>query len=127
MGYPDYRDGSRIMVTNQASIKRDGVQDYVSLRATAVIIALYTFYMAYFFITTETVTYEIWTGLFSSLFMKVFTLATLVAVMIHVRIGLWQVLTDYIKPAGIRAFLQYLLNLIAFAYVAIGVFVLWGV
>ena len=47
--------------------------------------------------------------------------------MLHVRIGLWQVLTDYIKPTGLRAGIQYVLNLIAFAYVAVGLFVLWGV
>ena len=115
------------MVTSQATIKRDGIQDWVSLRATAIIIALFTFYMTYFFITTETITYEVWSGLFSSITMKVFTFAALLSVMIHVRIGLWQVLTDYIKPAGLRAFMQYVLNLIAFAYVAVGVFVLWGV
>ncbi|MEC8491151.1 MAG: succinate dehydrogenase, hydrophobic membrane anchor protein, partial [Pseudomonadota bacterium] len=56
-----------------------------------------------------------------------FTLAALVAVMIHVRIGLWQVLTDYVKSAGLRAGLQYILNIIAFGYVAVGLFVLWGV
>ena len=115
------------MVTSQASMKRDGIQDWVSLRATASIIALFTFYMAYFFVTTESVTFEVWSALFSSLFMKVFTFAALVAVMVHVRIGLWQVLTDYVKPHSLRALIQYALNLIAFAYVAVGVFVLWGV
>lgn len=115
------------MVTSQATIKRDGIQDWVSIRATAAIMTLFTFYMAWFFITTESITYEVWTNLFSSIAMKVFTFATLVSIMIHVRIGLWQVLTDYIKPAGIRAVLQYVLNLIAFAYVAVGLFVLWGV
>jgi succinate dehydrogenase / fumarate reductase, membrane anchor subunit len=40
---------------------------------------------------------------------------------------LWQVLTDYVKPAGLRASIQFILNLIAFAYVAVGLFVLWGV
>jgi succinate dehydrogenase / fumarate reductase membrane anchor subunit len=59
--------------------------------------------------------------------MKVFTFAALVSIMLHVRIGLWQVLTDYIKPTGLRAGIQYVLNLIAFAYVAVGLFVLWGV
>lgn len=115
------------MVTSQATIKRDGIQDWVSIRATAAIMTIFTFYMAWFFITTESITYEVWTNLFSSIAMKVFTFATLVSIMIHVRIGLWQVLTDYIKPAGIRAVLQYVLNLIAFAYVAVGLFVLWGV
>ncbi|WP_026375086.1 succinate dehydrogenase, hydrophobic membrane anchor protein [Aestuariibacter salexigens] len=115
------------MVTNQASIKRDGVQDWVSLRATAVIIALFSFYMTWFFISTPQITYEVWRELFAGLGMKVFTLAALISVMLHVRIGLWQVLTDYVKPAGLRASLQYVLNLIAFAYVAVGLFVLWGV
>ena len=67
------------MVTNQASIKRNGVQDYVSLRATAFIIALYTFFIAGFFITTDEVTFDVWHGLFSGLAMKVFTLAALVS------------------------------------------------
>lgn len=116
-----------IVVTNQASIKRDGIQDWVSLRATALIIALYSFYLAFVFITTDISSFAIWQGIFASLFMKVFTFAALVSIMLHVRIGLWQVLTDYIKPTGLRAGIQYVLNLIAFAYVAVGLFVLWGV
>ena len=115
------------MVTNQASMKRNGIQDWVSLRATAIIIALYSFYIAFVFFTAPTLTYSIWQGIFASLFMKVFTFAALVSIMLHVRIGLWQVLTDYVKPAGLRAGIQYVLNLIAFAYVAVGLFVLWGV
>ncbi|BFT30245.1 succinate dehydrogenase, hydrophobic membrane anchor protein [Alteromonas sp. D210916BOD_24] len=115
------------MVINQASIKRDGVQDFVSLRATAAIIAAYSVFMAWFFITTDNLTFIEWRGLFSGLAMKVFTLATLIAVMIHVRIGLWQVLTDYVKAPGVRAGLQFILNIIAFGYVAVGLFVLWGV
>ncbi|GGW87989.1 succinate dehydrogenase, hydrophobic membrane anchor protein [Alteromonas halophila] len=115
------------MVTNQASIKRDGVQDYVSLRATAAIIAAFTLFMTWFFISTESLTYEVWHGLFSGIAMKVFTLATLVAIMIHVRIGLWQVLTDYVKSSVVRGIVQYVLNIIAFVYVAVGLFVLWGV
>lgn len=115
------------MVTNQATLKRDGVQDFVSLRATAAIITAFTVFMTWFFISTPTITFEVWHGLFSHLGMKVFTLATLVAIMIHVRIGLWQVLTDYVKPPKIRAGLQFVLNLIAFVYVAVGLFVLWGI
>ncbi|MBU2428568.1 MAG: succinate dehydrogenase membrane anchor subunit, partial [Gammaproteobacteria bacterium] len=42
------------MVLNQASLKRDGVQDYVSLRATAIILTLYTlFILGYFLCTPE--------------------------------------------------------------------------
>lgn len=115
------------MVTNQASLKRDGVQDFVTLRATALIVTAFTLCIFWFFATTDNVTYEVWSGFFSSIGMKVFTLATLISIMLHVRIGLWQVLTDYVKAPKLRAVVQFFLNLIAFAYVAVGLFVLWGV
>lgn len=47
--------------------------------------------------------------------------------MVHTRIGLWQVLTDYVKCSKLRAVLGFVLNLMAVAYVAIGLIVLWGV
>ena len=115
------------MVTNQASLKRDGVQDFVTIRATALIMTAFSLFMLWFFVTTPEITFDVWQGLFSSIAMKVFTFATLVSIMLHVRIGLWQVLTDYVKAANVRALLQFVLNLIAFVYVAVGLFVLWGV
>lgn len=115
------------MVTNQASMKRNGIQDYVTLRASAAVITAFTFFMVYFFIATPVITFEVWQGLFASIYMKAFTLITLLAILMHVRIGLWQVLTDYVKPHNVRMALQFVLNLMAFAYVAIGLFVLWGV
>ncbi|WP_340681088.1 succinate dehydrogenase, hydrophobic membrane anchor protein [Paraglaciecola sp.] len=115
------------MVTSQASLKRDGVQDFVTLRATAIIMTAFSLFMLWYFLSTPTITYEGWHGLFSHLAMKVFTFATLLSIMLHVRIGLWQVLTDYVKAAGLRAAVQFVLNLIAFAYVAVGLFVLWGI
>ena len=115
------------MVTNHASIKRNGVQDFVTLRTTAAIITAFSLFMAWFFITTSELTYEVWRGLFTGLGMKVFTFATLVAIMFHVRVGLWQVLTDYVKAPGLRAVIQFVLNLVAFVYVLVGLFVLWGI
>lgn len=115
------------MITNQASLKRNGIQDFITTRATAAIITAFTIFMVYFFIATPEITFEVWQGLFASIYMKAFTLATLVAIMMHVRIGLWQVLTDYVKPPKLRTVLQFILNLIAFAYVAVGLFVLLGV
>ncbi|MFC3120626.1 succinate dehydrogenase, hydrophobic membrane anchor protein [Agaribacter flavus] len=115
------------MVTNQAGIKRNGIQDYVTLRASAAIIFAFTIYMLYVFCSHPLDTYAQWQEVFASVYMKAFTLATLVAILLHVRIGMWQVLTDYVKAPRLRMVLQYVLNLIAFAYVAVGLFVLWGV
>ncbi|GLR69547.1 succinate dehydrogenase, hydrophobic membrane anchor protein [Agaribacter marinus] len=115
------------MVTNQAGIKRNGIQDYVTLRATALIILAFTLYMTYVFVCHSFSSYEEWKAVFSSVYMKAFTFAALVSILMHVRIGMWQVLTDYVKPPRLRMILQYVLNLIAFSYVAVGLFVLWGV
>jgi succinate dehydrogenase / fumarate reductase membrane anchor subunit len=115
------------MVTSQASLKRDGVQDYVTIRATAIIMTAFSLFMLWYFVSTPQITFESWQGLFSNIGMKVFTFATLVSIMLHVRIGLWQVLTDYVKAPVLRGTVQFVLNLIAFVYVAVGLFVLWGV
>ena len=114
------------MVLNQASLKRDGVQDYVSLRATAIVLALYSIFILGFFICTPEVTFEVWQSLFANTLVKVFTLLALVSIAVHTRIGLWQVLTDYVKSSTLRAVLQVVLYTIAFGYVAVGLFVLWG-
>ena len=115
------------MVLNQASLKRDGVQDYVSLRATAIILVLYTLFILGYFICTPEVTFDSWKGLFSNVLVKAFTLLALVCIAVHTKIGLWQVLTDYVKNAALRGVLQFLLYTLAFGYVAVGLFVLWGV
>jgi succinate dehydrogenase / fumarate reductase membrane anchor subunit len=115
------------MVDNKASLKRDGVQDFVTLRTSALIIFAYSLFLAWFFVTTDNIDYAIWAAFFSDIATKVFTFAALVSIMLHVRIGLWQVLTDYVKPVKLRALIQFVLNLIAFVYVAVGLFVLWGV
>ncbi|MGO2128386.1 MAG: succinate dehydrogenase, hydrophobic membrane anchor protein [Pseudoalteromonas prydzensis] len=115
------------MVLNQATLKRDGIQDYVSLRTTALVITAYAIFIIGYFLCTPEVTFEAWQSLFSNLAMKGFTLITLVCIMVHTRIGLWQVLTDYVKCAKLRAVLGFLLNLMAAAYVVIGLIVLWGV
>ena len=115
------------MVTNQASMKRNGIQDYVTLRASAAVITAFSLFMVYFFIATPEITFDVWQALFASVYMKAFTLLALIAIMMHVKIGLWQVLTDYVKAYKVRIVLQFILNLIAVAYVAVGLFVLWGV
>ncbi len=115
------------MVLNQASFKRDGVQDFVSLRATAIILALYSIFIIGFFLITPEVTYDAWHGLFSNLAVKIFTLLALACIAVHARIGLWQVLTDYVKDQFLRSAILFVLNVMAFGYLAAGLFVLWGV
>lgn len=114
------------MDVNQASIKRNGIQDFLSLRATGLIIAAYALCILGFILTNDNITYQAWKELFSGLGMKIFTMLALCCISIHARIGMWQVATDYIKNARQRAVLAFVVSLLSFSYVAAGLFVLWG-
>ncbi|MDU1679331.1 MAG: succinate dehydrogenase, hydrophobic membrane anchor protein [Klebsiella pneumoniae] len=57
----------------------------------------------------------------------VFTLLALVSILIHAWIGMWQVLTDYVKPLALRLVLQLAIVVALVAYVLYGFVVVWGV
>lgn len=115
------------MVTNAASLGRSGVHDFILIRASAIILAIYTIFLVGFVACSSPLTYDVWHGLFSALPMKVFTLLALVSVLVHAWIGIWQVLTDYVKPLMLRGVLQFVFVVAAFSYLAAGILIVWGV
>mgnify|MGYP000029125584 CR=1 FL=1 len=115
------------MVNNAATVGRSGVHDFILLRASAVILAVYTFYILGFFITTPEVTFEIWQGFFANLCTKVLTVLALFSLLIHAWIGVWQVLSDYVKPAFLRGVLQFFFAVTLLAYLVAGLLTVWGV
>ncbi len=114
------------MVRNVSSVGRNGVHDFLLVRATAIIITLYTLYMVGFFVFSGDIHYSDWSVFFGSTFTKVFTMLALTGVLIHGWIGLWQVLTDYVKSAKIRGLLQLVVIAALLGYFFSGLFVLWG-
>ena len=115
------------MVSNASALGRNGVHDFILVRATAIVLTQYIIYMVGFFAITGDVTYEAWTGFFSSAFTKVFTLLALVSTLIHTWIGMWQVFTDYVKSTALRLGLQLLTVVALLVYVIYGFVVVWGV
>ncbi|MEC6814049.1 succinate dehydrogenase, hydrophobic membrane anchor protein [Photobacterium toruni] len=115
------------MVTNISSVGRNGIHDFILVRVTAIILTLYTLYLVGFFTFGPEITFVSWQAFFGQLSTKVFTLLALGSILIHAWIGLWQVLTDYIKPAALRACLQFVIVAILFIYLFSGFFIVWGV
>lgn len=115
------------MVNVVASAGRNGVHDFILLRASAIILVLYTLLLAGFFVVTPSVTFEIWQGFFACTAVKVATGLALLALLAHAKIGVWQVLSDYIKPAFLRGVLQFVFSVILLAYVVFGFLIVWGV
>lgn len=114
------------MVNNVSALGRNGVHDWLLLRASAIIITLYVLYILGFFVTSPNLTYEIWRGFFATSITKVFTLLALLSILAHAWIGLWQVLTDYVKPLAVRLMLQLGIIVVLLVYLLYGTIVVWG-
>jgi len=130
------------MVTNAASVGRSGVHDFILIRTSAIILALYILFIAYFFISTPEVTFAVWHGFFANIGVKIFTLLAIISLLIHAWIGVWQVLSDYVKPAFlrgvfnaaddvdpafVRGVLQFILTIVLLVYFVAGILIVWGV
>ena len=114
------------MVKVAGTFGRSGVHDYILLRATAVVLLVYIIYLIGFISITE-ITYASWSNFFALTVTKVLTLFALIAMLVHAWIGLWQVLTDYVKCTLLRGALQFSLTSLAFIYLIFGFVILWGV
>lgn len=114
------------MVSNASALGRNGIHDWLLLRASAILITLYIVYILGFILMTDTLTYDIWRGFFASSFTKVFTLLTLISILVHGWIGMWQVLTDYVKSLSMRLIGQLVIVVVLLAYALYGTVVVWG-
>ena len=114
------------MVSNASALGRNGIHDWLLLRAAAIVMTLYVLYILGFIVMSGTLTYDIWRGFFASSFTKVFTLLALFSVLVHGWIGMWQVLTDYVKPLAMRLVLQLIIIVALFVYAIYGTVVVWG-
>ncbi|OLQ89340.1 succinate dehydrogenase, hydrophobic membrane anchor protein [Vibrio ponticus] len=113
------------MVNHVSSFGRNGVHDFLLIRATAIIMTLYTIYLVSF-VAFADISYASWSQFFAGNFTKAFTMVALTCVLIHAWIGLWQVLTDYIKCTKLRGGLQVGVVALLLGYFFSGLFILWG-
>lgn len=101
-----------------------GLRDWLIQRISAVVIGLYLLFIVVYFLNNQPVYFAQWHHLFHNILMKTVTLVVLIAVLWHAWIGLWTVLTDYIKNAGLRLALQSLLIILLVGYLVWGIEIL---
>jgi len=121
------------MVTAVTSFGRSGLYDWLIQRVSAVVMAAYTIFIVGFLVCTPEVSFELWSSLYSHLWMRIFSLLTLISVAAHAWIGLWSVLSDYLtnrligaKAMPLRLLAQMLMGLVTVTYVVWGIEILWG-
>ena len=92
-----------------------GLHDWMVQRITAVVIAAYFFFLVGFLLC-QPLSYAGWSGLFKNGFMQVATIVVLLAVLWHAWIGLWTVLTDYVKNTAVRFVLELIIGVMLVGY-----------
>jgi succinate dehydrogenase / fumarate reductase, membrane anchor subunit len=121
------------MVTSVTSFGRSGLYDWLIQRVTAVTMATYLVFIVAYLALHPDLSYEQWHALFGHLWMRVFSLVTLLSFISHAWIGLWAVLTDYLtvrlmgpKATVLRIFAQMILGAVSVTYLVWGIEILWG-
>ncbi len=96
------------MVTNVTSLTGNGLKDWLIQRATAAIFAVYSLFLLGYLLSHSGLTFNQWHTLFRQPLFQVASLIALLSLSLHTWIGLWTVLTDYIKSTRLRLFVQFL-------------------
>ena len=104
-----------------------GLRDWIGQRVTAVILAVYTVVLLVAVMTTPTLDYGTWAGLFVLPFMKVATLLAMIALIYHAWIGTRDIYMDYIQNAGVRLLVQMVTIVLLIGYALWTVIILWRV
>ncbi|SAL03886.1 succinate dehydrogenase, cytochrome b subunit [Caballeronia fortuita] len=85
-----------------------GLRDWLAQRITAVVMAVYTVILLFWFFAAHNFSYEGWAGIFATQWMKLATFVTLLCLFYHAWVGIRDIWMDYVKPMGLRLLLQVL-------------------
>jgi succinate dehydrogenase / fumarate reductase membrane anchor subunit len=103
-----------------------GLRDWLIQRISAVVMAVYSLSLAAYLAMQPHLDYDVWTGLFSSLTVRTFTLLFLICLFYHAWIGIRDIVMDYVKSTGVRLTIHVLVILVSLLYTIWSVQILWG-
>ncbi|MFN9709532.1 MAG: succinate dehydrogenase, hydrophobic membrane anchor protein [Burkholderiales bacterium] len=83
-----------------------GLRDWLGQRVTALLMALFTVVLIFQILLPGPMSYDKWSAIFSAQWMKLLTFVTVLALLLHVWVGVRDILMDYIKPMVVRLLLQ---------------------
>jgi succinate dehydrogenase / fumarate reductase membrane anchor subunit len=104
-----------------------GLRDWLAQRVSAVILLVYTLILLGAVVFGPELSYGTWAGLFSNVWMKVASMLAVVALIWHAWVGVRDIYMDYIKPTGVRLFLQVATVLALVGYACWAAIILWRV
>jgi succinate dehydrogenase / fumarate reductase membrane anchor subunit len=114
------------MVKSVLGVNHQGLRDWVIQRISAVIIALSVLGLTYYFLTHPNISFVEWRMLFAPMGMKLATLFVVLALAFHAWVGIWTVVTDYVKPALLRLVVHICVLLTLLACFLWSLLIVWG-
>lgn len=114
------------MVKNAPVGAHYGLIDWLAQRLTAIVMVVYTIFLAVWLAWCTPHSQAEWKQLFSGNFVRIFTLLTLLCLYYHAWIGVRDIVMDYIKQAGIRLTVYTAVIAALAAYTVWSVAILWG-
>ena len=83
-----------------------GLRDWLSQRVTAALMALFSLAVIVQVLLPGEMGYDKWSGIFSRQWMKALTFVVILSLLVHVWVGMRDILMDYVKPVSMRLTLQ---------------------
>lgn len=115
------------MVKSVQSVAARGFRDWAWQRVTSIIIALYSIWLITYLLSHSDLSFAEWHFLFSQMHIKIANILFLGALLIHAWIGIWTVITDYVKSKFLSGILQLFIKLMLIAFFIWGIFVVGSV
>ena len=104
---------------------QSGVKDWLWQRISAVVILLYSALVLGFWALNPQATFTAWHRFLMSMSMRVLGTLAFVSFAIHAWLGIWTVLTDYVKPRCVQQCAKLLTIILIVAYVFIAMMIFW--
>lgn len=90
------------MVGNITSLTGNGLKDWLIQRVSAVYFAIYSLFLLGYLLFHPQLNYMDWSSLFHSTIFKLATILAIVSISLHTWVGIWTVVTDYVKCTVLR-------------------------
>ena len=114
------------MVTSVTSLTGNGLRDWLIQRVSAVYLLVYILALLSYFGMHRHLDYVEWTAFFHCNAVKIATVLALWLLVLHAWIGIWTIITDYIKPFALRLVVQILIMIGLFLCFIWGLMIIWG-
>ena len=102
------------------------LKDWLWQRISAGVFLVYTAAVLIYWYASPNMTFATWHDFILATPMRILGSLALLSLVIHAWIGLWTVITDYVKGHMLSKILLTFIVALLLAYLGVGVFLLWG-